>query len=348
MCKKCVTINCYTYTMKRVAFITIFLICIQVLYADKIGRERILMGTYSFVIVDQNDSQIANAIFARVKKVEESLSSFLKDGGISKLNRQRKSRVDNDLFEALNLCKKLYSETDGYFDCTVGSITKQQFGFGTDSEKIPSSASLEKSKVGIDGVHLQGRYVWLEDGIYLDLGGMGKGFGVDKASDLLRRAGVTQAIVGLSGDIRCFGSCHIDIQDPFGEGVVAEVYSTMQEIAITTSGIYRRFIKTKEYNHLIDPKSRQSEKIFSSVTLVAPLPNVLLDGWATAVSVMPAFLALKFLDNHPLVEYLLIGTNGTVLKKGSMIRYTAQSFNGFILHPSLSLREKSQLLQRLL
>ncbi|WOE70778.1 FAD:protein FMN transferase [Hydrogenimonas thermophila] len=316
--------------------------------ADTIRRERVLMGTYAFVIVDANDSQIVNTIFARMKQVEESLSSFLKEGGVLKLNRKRKGKVDDDLFEAINLCKKLYSETNGYFDCTIGSITKQQFGFGTENEKIPSSASIAQSKVGMDGVHMHNRNVWLEDDIYLDLGGMGKGFGVDKAADILKRAGITQAIVGLSGDIRCFGSCSIAIQNPFDEGAVGEINIAMQETGISTSGIYRRFVKTKDYNHLIDPKRRRSERLFASVTLVAPLPNVLLDGWATAISVMPASLALKFLDAHPSVEYLLIGTNGVVLKKGRNIRYTAHSLSGFILHPSLSLKEKSKWLQKLL
>jgi len=152
----------------------------------------------------------------------------------------------------------------------------------------------------------------------------------------------------LCGDIRCFGYCSIAIQNPFGEGVVGEIDVTMQEIGISTSGIYRRFVKTKEYNHLIDPKSKRSERLFASVTLVAQLPNVLLDSWATAISVMPASLALKFLDAHPSVEYLLIGTNGVVLKKGSNIRYTAHSLRSFILHPSLSLKEKSKWLQKLL
>ena len=89
---------------------------------------------------------------------------------------------------------------------------------------------------------------------------MSKGFGAGKAANVLRRTGATQAIVGLSGDIRCFGSCHIAIQNPFGEGVVGKADVTMQEIDVSTSGTYRRFVKTKECNHLIDPKSKRSEK----------------------------------------------------------------------------------------
>lgn len=332
--------------MKTLMLLFICLVPIQFLSADTIRREQVVMGTYAFVILDQENAKIADAIFRRMKQVERSLSSFLEEGGISKLNRQRKGRVDDDLLEALNLCERLYRETDGYFDCTIGSITKQQFGFGTKKERIPSAASLAQSKVGMDGLHRHDRDVWLEAGIYLDLGGMGKGFGVDKAADILRRAGITEAMIGLSGDIRCFGPCHIAIQNPFGDGTIGDIHTVTQEIGVSTSGIYRRFVKTEAYHHLIDPKRKRSEKVFASVTLVAPLPNVWLDGWATAIAVMPASLALQFLNAHPSVEYLLIGTNATVLKKGDRIRYTAHNHNGFILHPSLSLKEKSKWLQR--
>jgi thiamine biosynthesis lipoprotein len=330
--------------MKR--FILLILLSLQCLSADTIRREQVVMGTYAFVIVEQEDAKIADAIFRRMKEVETSLSSFLEEGGVSKLNHQRKGRVDDDLLEALKVCERLYRETDGYFDCTIGSVTKEQFGFGTQRERIPSATSLAESKVGMDGLHRQGRDVWLEEGIYLDLGGMGKGFGVDKAADIMRRAGMTKGIIGLSGDIRCFGPCHIAIQNPFGDGTIGTIDTMREESGITTSGIYRRFVKTESYHHLIDPKRKQSEKVFASVTLVAPLPNVWLDGWATAIAVMPPSLALKFLNAHPLVAYLLIGTNGVVLKRGDAIRYTAHNHHGFILHPSLSLKEKSKWLQK--
>ena len=89
---------------------------INTLFADTIRCERILMRTYAFVIVDGNSADITNVVFDRMKQVEDSLSSFLKEGGVSKLNWQRKGRVNNDLFEVLNLCKKFYSETNGCFD----------------------------------------------------------------------------------------------------------------------------------------------------------------------------------------------------------------------------------------
>ena len=105
------------------------------------------------------------------------------------------------------------------------------------------------------------------------------------------------ARVALSGDIRCLGVCEININNPFADEPLLHFFTTNEEMAISTSGNYNRFVGTEKNNHLINPKTKQSQNTFISITLISTLPNSDIDAYATAASVMPKELAYEFLDS---------------------------------------------------
>ena len=113
----------------------------------------------------------------------------------------------------------------------------------------------------------------------------------------------------MSGDIRCLDICSMAIQNPFGEGTMAEFTTKVSNTAISTSGNYRRFIKSKENNHLIDPKRKTSQQLFASITLLSHGSNSDIDAYATAASVMPLEEAVSFLGSLDLA-YVLVRNNG--------------------------------------
>ena len=101
------------------------------------------------------------------------------------------------------------------------------------------------------------------------------------------------------------------IQNPFKEGVLA--HFKMKDMAISTSGNYRRYVESKANNHLINPKQKSSQKRFASITLISnTYSNSDLDAYATAASVMPYKEALKFLKKMDL-GYLVVTNNQKVL-----------------------------------
>ena len=267
-----------------------------------VKRTQVIMGTYVSISVPKSDIELSNLAFKRLHIVEKALSSYDKRAEIYILNHKREVSLSVDSYEALSLCQKYYKYSDGYFDITIGSITKGLFHFG-EEEHLPKKIELEKAKVDFKGLHFTQDRAWTDEGIVIDLGGMGKGFGVDKAVEAL--SGVSKAVIALSGDIYCIGSCKMEIQNPFEEeGVLASFIMT--NMAISTSGNYRRFVKSSKYNHLINPKKKASQKNFASITLVSDNhSNSDLDAYATAASVMPYDTTIRFLKQMK-VGYLLV------------------------------------------
>ncbi len=235
-----------------------------------------------------------------------ALSSYDRNAEIFRLNRDSQVEISQDSYEALSLSKEYYHDTKGYFDITIGSITKGLFHFGED-ERIPTRKELSEAKVDFKGLHITTKKAWIDEGVKIDLGGMGKGFGVDKAVALLKEKGVSAGIVALSGDIFCLHTCKMSIQDPFSDGTLANFTMDQPNTAISTSGNYRRYVKNSDYNHLINPKTRESQKTFASITLVSNIrSNSDLDAYATAASVMPKAEAFSFLNALKNVGYLVV------------------------------------------
>lgn len=202
----------------------------------------------------ENKKQIENG-FEIMKDVEYSLSSYKQSTPVYKLNKNKKAKIDNYTFEALQLSKKLYEKSDGYFDITIGSITKDLYRFGED-ERIPSKEELSSAVVDFNGIHFDENEASLDDGVKVDLGGMGKGYGVDKVAEYFRKNSITEARISASGDIRCLGLCSIEVQNPFKDNFLAAFKTTKKDLGITTSGNYNRYVKSTKNNHLIDPKSK--------------------------------------------------------------------------------------------
>ncbi len=265
------------------------------------------MGTLVSITVDDHQELIDDG-FAIIREVDYALSSYKAEGDIYKLNYWHFVQIHPLTYEALKLSQDYYETTYGYFDITIGSITKDLYRFGENKEFIPHPLLLQAAKVGFSGLKYNQETAQISKGIKVDLGGMGKGFGVQKVTEFFIKKGVKKAIVAASGDIRCIGICKVGVQDPFSEGKLFDIETKKSVSGITTSGNYRRYVASQKNNHLISPYLRQSEKTFASITLISELSSSDLDAYATAVSVMPYTLAKQFLDEKPL-GYILITTD---------------------------------------
>ena len=274
------------------------------LLAD-LSRTKILMGTFATVTLAQEDAKHFKNTFAVIKDVENSLSSYKKSSYIYRLNEQKKLTVDSITKEALQKSIIYYQQTDGYFDISIGSITKKLYRFGED-EQLPDSKQLQNAYVDAMQIKIDKNSVTIAQNMTLDLGGMGKGFGVDKAREYLQSKGVQKAVVALSGDIVCLGECFINITNPFHKHRSFLSFKTLSlRTAISTSGDYERYVGDKKHNHLIDPKSYKSEDDFASVSLISHLNSSDLDAYATAVSVMGKDKAIKWLKDKQ-IAYVMI------------------------------------------
>ncbi len=272
-----------------------------------------MMGTYITISLEKEQMEHSKVVFDRLKKVEMGLSSYDKEAEIYRLNQEHEAAISQDTYEALSLSSAYYKQTNGYFDITIGSITKGLFHFGGE-ERIPTDKELLAAKVDFKGLHFTRKKAWVDEGVKVDLGGMGKGFGVDKAVELLKAQGVSRGVVALSGDIFCLHACEMSIQDPFSSSSLASFTMAQENTAISTSGNYRRYVQNSDYNHLINPKTRASQKTFASISLISDrYSNSDLDAYATAASVMPKHEAFAFLDSFSRLGYLVVSNDKKVV-----------------------------------
>ena len=271
-------------------------------------RQQVKMGTYASLSLLPKDIGHAQRAFEILDDVEDALSSYKDTTPISRLNRLGYASLNPYAYEALKLCKEFYKETEGYFDISVGKITHGMYAFGK-REFVPHPKLLEKALFSMDALFINEEEASLSANNKIDLGGMGKGYGVDVVAAYFKEQNITQAVIALSGDIRCLHSCSLAVASPYETPeYLATFVTTDKETGVSTSGTYNRFVATQMNNHLITPKTKKPQQNFASVTLLGFLSNAELDAYATAVSVMPKEKAYRFLHSMGL-GYIILEKN---------------------------------------
>jgi thiamine biosynthesis lipoprotein len=283
-------------------FLTLFI------NAEEIQRQQLIMGTFATIKLDENHKKEIQKGFNLLKKIEKSLSSYDNSALLYRLNQKKNIIADPFLLKAIKKSKLFYQYTNGYFDISIGSVTKQLYHFG-ENEQIPNQQALQSATTNIDGIHIEKNLITLNENITLDLGGIGKGFAVDRLANYYREKNITYGVIALSGDNQALHTTALYINSPFEKKTFAKLTTLYPNISISTSGTYRRYIKNKKHHHLINPKNKKQGKAFVSITLITDKNNTLIDAMATAIGVMPYDEAMKFLSKHSNIGYLLVTPN---------------------------------------
>jgi len=301
----------------------LFTLTFTVLNAEMTTRTKVLMGTFVSITLPQENKHLFKKSFEILNRVDNSLSSYKRNSPIYKLNKNKKADINLYTYEALFLSQEYYTQTAGYFNVAVGSITKDLYHFG-ENERVPESWELNSSDVSLGALEFDKSSATLGQGVKIDLGGMGKGFGVDRVVEYLKINGVNEARVALSGDIRCLGICKVEIVNPSSTKPLIHFYTKYEDMGVSTSGNYNRYVEDVTNNHLINPKSKTSQTSFISITLISKLPNSDLDAYATAASVMPKELAFKFLDSLELA-YVVLDTQNRLTVSENFELFTSET-----------------------
>jgi len=291
--------------------------------------HRMVMGTFARIVVIAKDSDTAgNCIenaFTQINKVDELMSDYKGDSEISRINRdgfKKAVQLSQSTFEVLQKSIEFSELTEGAFDVTVGPLV-ELFRKAKRKQVLPDQDEIAdaRSKVGFEKLKLDGRNKTVQftvEGMQLDLGGIAKGYAVDKAVEAMQNHGAIGGMVDLGGDIRCFGAplkgrdhWVIGLQNPDmeedsdGREVLLKLKITNG--AIATSGDYQQFIiiEGKRRSHIIDRNTGTSTEGLSSVTIIADNATN-ADALATAVSVMGSENGLELIEKIPGVEAILI------------------------------------------
>ncbi|MDF1876130.1 FAD:protein FMN transferase, partial [Sulfurimonas sp. SAG-AH-194-I05] len=283
--------------MRLLTFRTSFFLLLFLAFsleAKMLSRTQIVMGTFINIAVEEKDKAFIEDGFRTFKNIDASLSTFNPNSPIYKLNQTKNTPLNTTSYEALLLSTKYYETTDGYFDISIGSITKDLYHFG-EEEHLPHGKDMANAFIGFKGLFFNKKNASLHKNMKIDLGGMGKGFAVDKVADYFKDKNSTKAIIAASGDIRCLDTCDIDITNPFSQEPLVSFITRDKNMGISTSGNYNRYVESTKNNHLINPKRKYSQNNFVSITLISHMPSADLDAYTTAASVMPVKESYNFL-----------------------------------------------------
>ncbi|CAM1334680.1 FAD:protein FMN transferase [Tenacibaculum aestuariivivum] len=252
--------------------------------------------------------------------VNNSLSTYLPTSDISRINKGDSTVVVDDMFiEVFAKAKKIYKETDGYFDPTIGKlINAYGFGSGKERENL-SSEEIKKLMVGVgfDKVKLENNKVYREsDQIEFNVNAFAKGYGVDIIGRFLESKKINNYLIEIGGEIRARGKkkdklWKVAIEKPNIDGTRSlQKVILLDNESMATSGNYRKFKineKGEKIVHTINAKTglaQESNLLSVSVRLKGDCADV--DAYATAFLAMGLEKTKDFLLKHPELKVILL------------------------------------------
>jgi thiamine biosynthesis lipoprotein len=210
----------------------------------------------------------AKTALDEIDRLEDELSVFRETSAISALNRRASCQpvvVAPHLIDLLAECQRLHRDTGGAFDVTTMPLSRC-WGFLRRAGRVPDRAAIEAARalVGFDAVQIDrdgGSVRFDRDGIELNLGAIGKGYALDRASASLRASGAAHALLSAGGSSvvalggRGHGWC-VDVVSPLLNGrALARLW--LRNAALGTSGAGEQFFLAdgQRYGHVIDPRT---------------------------------------------------------------------------------------------
>lgn len=251
--------------------------------------------------------------------INQSMSTYIPDSDISKLNRNESQSVDAHFATVFKTSKSIYKATQGAFDPTIGVVVNAwDFGpQGTiqqlDSLKIDSLMTF----VGFDKVTLTDQEIKKPTGTFIDFNAIAKGYGVDVIGTFLEAQGIQNYLVEIGGEIRCRGIniekqalWKVGVEMPHFDGTQSIIEAiALKDAAMATSGTYRKFKVDEQgnrYSHIIDPHTGYPSKTnLLSISVIAENCMV-ADAYATAFKAMGITKLKAFLKSHPELKVFLV------------------------------------------
>ncbi|MDT0641683.1 FAD:protein FMN transferase [Zunongwangia sp. F363] len=313
--------------------------------AEKYTASGDALGTtYHITFFAENELPVADALDSIFRVINNSMSTYQEDSDISRINDGNTNiQVDSNFVEVFNYSEKIYNESNGYFDPTVGLLVNA-YGFGPENfYEEPDSLEIDSlmTYVGFDKLKLtEDHKIRKEDpGIYMDFNAIAKGYTIDVIAKWFDEKGVDNYLIELGGELVAKGkntendhSWRVAIDDPQqeeGERTYQTVLS-LENRALATSGNYRKFrtdsLTGEAFVHTINPltgKARQSNLLSASVLAEN---CTLADGYATAFMALGLEKSKEMLQRLDGVEVYLIYAG----EANEMQVYSSEGFKKYL------------------
>jgi thiamine biosynthesis lipoprotein len=297
---------------------------------ELVTRTKTAMGTDVRISVLTDDEEGAlraiAAAFDEIDRLEAMMTTWRSESEVSQVNAaagKRPVKVSPEVIEVLKAARRASELSGGAFDVTFYAL-RGLWKFDEDLEKkLPDDKSLKARLPLIDYRQVvidepAGTVMLGKPGMAINLGGIAKGYAVDKAAAILKRAGFGDAIVQAGGDLLCSGSkggkpWTAGIRDPRGDRSDAFALLALTDHAFSTAGDYERYfiLDGKRYHHILDPKTGQPARRSRSVTLYAPTA-LLADALDDAVFILGWQKGFALLEKVPDTGAVVVDEKGEV------------------------------------
>jgi thiamine biosynthesis lipoprotein len=326
---------------KIITFITILLIllaCNQEKKNSNFTLQGHVFGTtykITYFNTNVNYQKSLDSLFFLINK---STSTYISTSDISKINSGDSTVIVDKIFaEVLKKAKRIYKETDGFFDPTVGNLVNA-YGFGPKNEKKNLSDDEVKEQmrfVGLDKISLKkGKILKESPQVYLDFNSIAKGFAIDVVARFFDGKKIENYLIEIGGEIRAKGLKKdnkpwlIRLVDPL-KSIDNDGFKTinLSNKSMATSGNYRKFRVSgegKKYVHTINPKTGYAtESNLLSASVIANIDCADVDAYATAFMAMGLEKTKEFLIKNPSIKVILLFSSD----KGIIEEYVTYTYD---------------------
>jgi len=248
--------------------------------------------------------------------------------------------VDAAIIELVRLAKEMHALSDGRMNIAMGSVLsiwhdcREQGIAHPEHSALPSMEELDQaaahtdiSRVLVDEL---AQTVYLSDPeLRLDVGGIAKGYAVERVAASAKADGVESLLISVGGNVRTIGvrgdgkPWRAAIQSPDGDGVLYTL--NVSDNSLVTSGDYQRYytVDGQNYHHIIDPKTRMPADYFSSVSVLCE-DSAMADALSTALFCMPLAEGQALIKTLPDTEAFWIIPDGTEAFSDGFLTYVVE------------------------
>lgn len=268
-------------------------------------KRRAMATEFAVVLPGEDYAAIEKAVDAldRLSYLESLMTIYQPNSDISQINRragESPAKVSPEIVAVLRRAQAISALTDRAFDVTAGPLI-ECWGFNKRRGRKPTEDEIELARSLVDNQRLildEERHTaeLKTAGMRLNLGGIGKGFAIDRIADELTRQGIEDFLIhGGRSSILARGSDRPDrqfgwtiaIEHPMRPGIrLGQI--TLRDRALATSGSGKQFFhyRGKRQGHVIDPRTGRPAGDYLSLTVVTPTATD-ADALSTACFVTP-------------------------------------------------------------
>lgn len=301
-------------------------------WSDWLHDKQDIMGTEVAVTVWHDDAKTGEAAIAAVmtemRRIDTTYSPYIDTSELARLNATAaKQAVALSLEFSLLVERALYYSdlSGGAFDITFASLG---WFYDYRGKKKPDAVQHKNLLPAINYHFLnfnsaKRTLAFTHPNVRIDLGGIAKGYAVDRAIEILRHHGIAHASVSAGGDSRLLGDRRgrpwlIGIKNPRQRGAedrTVVLTMPLNDVAVSTSGDYERYfvdeITGEWVHHILNPKTGKSAHGVISVTILGPL-GIDTDALSTTVFVLGVDEGLALLARLPGFDGVIIDAQGKV------------------------------------